>query len=83
MSPDGRLTKVIAMTGPARDFAVTLSDGRRVIGNQRDGGWSVSVYAVEGGRLLGHGRADTRLLALERAGLCAEDAGEALGRAGI
>ena len=33
----GSLKRVIETTGPVRDFAVTLSDGRRVIGHDRDG----------------------------------------------
>ena len=75
---------VIEMTGPLRDFAVTLSDGRRVIGRDRDGEWSICVYAPDSdGRLLAFGSAATRLQALEQAGLCSDDAGEVLGRAGI
>ena len=75
---------VIEMPGPLRDFAVTLSDGRRVVGHDRDGEWSIYVYAGDGDRrLLGYGIARTRLDALEHAGLSGEDAGEVLGRAGI
>ena len=59
---------VIAMAGQALDFAATLSDGRRVVGHDRDGEWSVYVYAGDG-RLLGYGTATTRLHALEQAGL--------------
>jgi hypothetical protein len=67
-----------------RDFAVTLSDGRRVVGHARGGEWSMFVYAGEGDdRLLGCGIAATRPYALEHAGLSREDAGEVLGRAGI
>ena len=70
--------------GPVRDFAVTLSDGRRVIGHDRDGKWSIYVYAPDSdGRLLAFESAAMRLQALERAGLCSDDAGEVLGRAGI
>ncbi len=72
------------MTGPLRDFAVTLSDGRRVVGHNQDGEWSIYVYAGDGGRrLVGYGTARTRPHALEHAGLSGEDAGEVLGRAGI
>ena len=75
---------VIEMTGPLRDFAVTLSDGRRVLGRDRDGEWLIYVYAPDSnGRLLASGSAPTRLHALEQAGLCGDDAGEVLGRAGI
>ena len=75
---------VIETTGPVRDFAVTLSDGRRVIGHDRDGKWSIYVYAPDSdGRLLAFESAAMRLQALERAGLCGDDAGEVLGRAGI
>ena len=73
---------VIAMAGPVHDFAVTLSDGRRVVGHDRDREWSVYVYGDDG-RLLGYGSADTRLLALEQAGLSGDHAGEVLGRSGI
>ncbi len=72
------------MPGPLRNFAITLSDGRRVVGHDRDGEWSIYVYAGDGdGQLLGSGTARTRPYALERAGLSGEDAGEVLGRAGI
>ena len=64
------------------DFAVTLLDGRQVVGHARRGGWSMSVYAGDG-RLLGSGSGRTRPYALEQAGLSGEDAGEVLGRAGI
>ena len=75
---------VIETTGPVRDFAVTMSDGRRVIGRDRDGEWSIYVYAPDSdGRLPVFGRAGTRLQALEQAGLCSDDAGEVLGRGGI
>ena len=75
---------VIGITGPLRDFAITLSDGRRVVGRERDGEWSIYVYAGDSDdRLLGYGIARTRPHALEHAGLSGEDAGEVLGRAGI
>jgi hypothetical protein len=67
-----------------RDFAITLSDGRRVVGHDHDGEWSISVYASDQeARLIGYGSARTRPHALEQAGLSSEDAGEVLGRAGI
>lgn len=67
-----------------RDFAVTLLDGRQVVGHVRGGEWSVYVYAGDvDGRLLGYGIACTRPYALEHAGLSGEDAGEVLGLAGI
>ena len=65
-----------------RDFAVTLIDGRRVIGQLLESRWYVYVYGGDG-RLLGYGAAATRPLALQRAGLSSDDAGEALGRRGI
>jgi hypothetical protein len=68
--------------GPVRDFAVTLSDGRRVVGNGRGGEWSVSVYTADD-RLVGYAKAGTRLHALEQAGLSGDYAGEVLGRSGI
>ena len=72
------------MPGPLRDFAVTLSDGRRVVGHNQDGEWSIYVYADDGDRrLVGYGTARTRPHALEHAGLSGQDAGEVLGRAGI
>lgn len=75
---------VIGIPGPLRDFAITLSDGRRVVGRERDGEWSIYVYAGDSDdRLLGYGIARTRPHALEHAGLSGEDAGEVLGRAGI
>ncbi len=75
---------MIGTRGPLRDFAVTLSDGRRVTGDGSRGEWSVSVYAPAAGRpLLGRGVGPTRLHALECAGLSGDDAGEVLGRAGI
>jgi hypothetical protein len=75
---------VIAMAGPVHDFAVTLSDGRRVVGHDRDREWSVYVYVyADDGRLLGYGSASTRLRALEQAGLSGDHAGEVLGRSGI
>jgi hypothetical protein len=78
----GRPPREIA--GPRQDFAVTLSDGRRVVGRALEGDWSVYVYASDGGgRLLGYSNGRTRPLALEQAGLSGDDAGEALGRAGI
>jgi hypothetical protein len=73
---------VIEVGGPVRDFAVTLLDGRRVIGHDRDGEWSVYVYGDDG-RLLGYGTGGMRLGALEQAGLSSDDAGEVLGRSGI
>jgi hypothetical protein len=67
-----------------RDFAVTLIDGRRVIGQMLESHWYVYVYAGDDdGKLLGYGTAQTRPLALQRAGLSGDDAGEALGRSGI
>ena len=75
---------VIEMPGPLRDFAITLSDGRRVVGHDHDGEWSIYVYAGDQeARLIGYGSARTRPHALEQAGLSSEDAGEVLGRAGI
>jgi hypothetical protein len=75
---------VIEMPGPLRDFAITLSDGRRVVGHDHDGEWSMYVYAGDDeARLIGYGTARTRPHALEQAGLSSEDAGEVLGRAGI
>ena len=72
------------MPRPLRDFAVTLSDGRRVVGHNQDGEWSIYVYAGDGDRrLVGYGTARTRPHALEHAGLSGQDAGEVLGRAGI
>jgi hypothetical protein len=66
------------------DFAVTLRDGRRVVGRQRDGGWRIYVYAPgNDDRLLGCATGRTRLRALELAGLSGDDAGEVLGRAGV
>lgn len=65
------------------DFATALCDGRRVLGRHRDGQWSIYVYAPHDGRLLGHAVANTRLSALEQAGLSGDDAGEVLGRTGI
>ena len=49
---------------------MTLADGRRVVGHDRDREWSVYVYGDDG-RLLGYGSASTRLRALEQAGLLA------------
>lgn len=72
---------VIHMDGRIRDFTVTLLCGLRVVGHDRAGDWSVSVYAD--GRLLGHGSGGTRLHALEQAGVSSDDAGEVLGRSGI
>ena len=75
---------IIDMSGPLRDFAVTLSDGRRILGRDRDGQWSIYVYAPHSdGRLLASASAPTRLHALEQAGLCGDHAGELLGRVGI
>src|SRR5450755_1804229 len=48
---------------PHRDFAVTLLDGRRVIGRQHDQGegWSIYVYPPDsGGSILGYASASTR-----------------------
>jgi len=73
---------VIAIAGPVHDFAVTLSDGRRVIGHDRDREWSIYVYSDDG-RLLGYGGAATRVRALEQAGLSGDHVGEVLGRSGI
>jgi hypothetical protein len=70
------------VAGPIHDFAVTLSCGLRVVGHDRSGEWSVTVYADDG-RLLGCGSACTRLHALEQAGLSSDDAGEVFGRSGI
>lgn len=67
------------MARQALDFAATLSDGRRVVGHDRDGEWSVYVYADDG-RLLGYGTGSARLHALEQAGLSGDQAGEVLGR---
>ena len=79
--PDGL---VIERDRSLADFAVTLSDGRRVVGHERDSEWWIYVYAPDAeGRLLGHGTARTRPCALEHAGLSGDDAGEVLGRAGI
>jgi hypothetical protein len=71
---------------PRRDFAVTLLDGRRVIGRQSDRGegWSIYVYPPESeGPILGYSSASTLADALREAGLSGDDAGETLGRAGI
>ena len=68
--------------GGVRDFALTLSDGLRVVGYDRGGEWLVCVYQPDG-RLIGHAVAGTRLHALAQAGLSGDDAGEVLGRAGI
>jgi hypothetical protein len=68
--------------GPIHEFSVTLSCGVRVVGHDRSGDWSVTIFAGDG-RLLGCGSAGTRLHALEQAGLSSDDAGEVLGRAGI
>lgn len=81
---------VIAKAGPVHDFAVTLSDGRRVVGHDRDREWSddrdrewsVYVYGHDR-RLLGYGSAGTRLRACQQAGLSGDHAGEVLGRSGI
>jgi hypothetical protein len=69
-----------------RDFAVTLLDGRRVIGRQQNPGegWSIYVYPPDsGGPILGYASASTLTDALREAGLSGDDAGETLGRAGI
>jgi hypothetical protein len=50
---------VIATAGPVHDFVVMLSDGRRVVGHDRDREWSVYVYGDDG-RLLGYGSACAR-----------------------
>jgi hypothetical protein len=74
------------MAMPHRDFAVTLLDGRRVIGRQHEQGegWSIYVYPPDSeGPILGYASASTRTDALREAGLSGDDAGEALGRAGI
>jgi hypothetical protein len=66
------------IAGPRQDFAVTLSDGRRVVVRAIEGDWSVYVCVGDrDGGLLGYGTA------LEQAGLSGDDAGEVLGRAGI
>jgi endogenous inhibitor of DNA gyrase (YacG/DUF329 family) len=57
------------MPGPLRDFAITLSDGRRVVGHDHDGEWSIYVYAGDQeARLIGYGSARTRPHALEAQG---------------
>ncbi len=73
---------VVAIAAPVHDFAVTLSDGRRVVGHDRDREWSVHLYGDDG-RLIGYASAGTRLHALEQAGLSSDLAGEVLGRSGI
>ena len=73
---------VVGTAGSRRDFAVTLSDGLRVVGYDRGGEWLVHVYQPDG-RLVGHAAAGTRLQALTQAGLSGDAAGEVLGRAGI
>ena len=70
--------------GSLADFAITLSDGRRVVGHERDSAWSICVYSPDGkGRLLGYGTARARPYALEHVDLSGDDAGGVLGRAGI
>jgi hypothetical protein len=68
-----------------RDFAVTLLDGRRVIGRQHGpgGGWSIYVYPPHERPIVGYASAGTLIDALREAGLSGDDAGETLGRAGI
>jgi hypothetical protein len=73
---------VIEMAGPVSDFVVRLLDGRRVVGRDRDGRWSVSVYG-DGAQPIASATVGTRLHALERVGLSSEHAGEVLGRSGI
>jgi hypothetical protein len=71
---------------PRRDFAVTLLDGRRVIGRQheRGEGWSIYVYPPDSeGPILGYASASTLTDGLREAGLSGDDAGETLGRAGV
>jgi hypothetical protein len=71
---------------PRRDFAVTLLDGRRVVGRRTDPGegWAIHVYPPNGeGPILGYSSAATLADALREAGLSGDDAGETLGRAGI
>jgi hypothetical protein len=76
--------RAVHLLGRRPDFAVTLRDGRRVVGRRRDGEWAISVYATDDdGRLLGYGTDRTRPRALEHAGLSGDVAGEVLGRAGI
>ena len=78
----GRAARQIAGHWP--DFAVTLLDGRRVVGQHRDGEWAIYVYAyADDDWLLGYGTDRARPRALEDAGLSGDDAGEVLGRAGI
>jgi hypothetical protein len=75
---------VIEMPGPLRDFAITLSNGRRVIGHDHDGDWSISVYAGDQeARLIGYGSARTAHTHSSKPACPGEDAGEVLGRAGI
>jgi hypothetical protein len=74
------------MAMPRRDFAVTLLDGRRVVGRQYDRGegWSIYVYPPDSeGPILGYASARTLTDALGEAGLSGDDAGETLGRAGV
>ena len=74
---------VIEMTGPLRDFAARSRTADASLGRDRDGEWLIYVYTPDSnGRLLASGSAPTRLHALEQAGLCGDDAGEVLGRAG-
>ena len=71
---------------PQGDLAVTLLDGRRVVGHQREKGedWLVSVYPPDSeGPMLGNASASTRTNPLREAGLSGDDIGEVLGRAGI
>ncbi len=74
------------MAAPRRDFAVTLLDGRRVVGRYHDPSreWSIYVYPPQpDGQLLGYGSANTLPGALAQAGLSGDDAGETLGRVGV
>jgi hypothetical protein len=74
------------MAMPRRDFAVTLLDGRRVIGRKKDRGegWSIYVYPPDSdGPILGYASASALTDALRDAGLSGDDAGETLGRAGL
>lgn len=75
------------MVASRRDFVVTPVDGRRVVGRRHDDGggeWAVYVYSpAPDATVLGYGTANTRPGAFQRAGLTGDDAGEALGRAGV
>jgi hypothetical protein len=70
------------MAAPRRDFAVTLVDGRRVVGRYHDdAGEAVGLRPPAGAR-----RADPRVRHRRHAGAgrpVGDDAGPALGRAGV